>query len=196
MPPYVLARLTQEGQRNALIYRLLVETGLRVGEARALRWADVDLDNATLTTRSHWVGNKNGKEETLPLTPSLASALRQWRAARPARENDAVLPIPANFVKTFYDDIERAEIPRKDAAGRVLDLHALRHTFGTRLIAAGADIKTVQALMRHSTPVLTLGIYVHSDRARLRQAVEQLPELAPLPEQHVDSAMPTAAAGA
>jgi site-specific recombinase XerD len=59
----------------------------------------------------------------------------------------------------------------------VFDLHAPRHTFGTRLIAAGADIKTVQALMRHSTPVLTLGIYVHSDRARLRQAVEQLPAI-------------------
>jgi site-specific recombinase XerD len=104
--------------------------------------------------------------------------------------------MPPNFVNTLYDDIEAAGIPRKDAAGRVLDLHALRHTFGTRLIAAGVDIKTVQALMRHSTPVLTLGIYVHSDRARLRQAVEQLPELAPLPEQRVDSAMPTAAAGA
>jgi integrase len=66
-------------------------------------------------------------------------------------------------------------VEKLDATGRVLDLHALRHTYGTRLVAAGVDIKTVQTLMRHSTPEMTLGIYVHSDRTRLATAVTQLP---------------------
>jgi integrase len=196
IPSCVQAELDLQGRRNTLIYRVLVETGLRVGEARALTWADVDLDKATLTTRPQWVGNKNKKEETLPCSEGLTAALRDWRAAKPAGDADPVLSMPANFVNTFYDDIEAAGIPRQDAAGRVLDLHALRHTFGSRLVAAGVDIKTVQSLMRHSTPVLTLGIYVHCDRARLRQAVEQLPVLAPLPQESATAAMLMADAGA
>ena len=42
---------------------------------------------------------------------------------------------------------------------------------------ARTNIKTVQTLMRHSTPSMTLGIYVHYDRARLREAVEALPKI-------------------
>jgi hypothetical protein len=45
------------------------------------------------------------------------------------------------------------------------------------------DVKTAQDLLRHSSPVLTLGVYVHSDKARLAAAVQTLPELKPaLPE--------------
>jgi site-specific recombinase XerD len=64
-----------------------------------------------------------------------------------------------------------------DAAGRVIDVHALRHTFGTRLCRLGLDPKTIQTLMRHSTPELTFAIYVHSDWNRLRAAAQQLPPL-------------------
>ena len=70
------------------------------------------------------------------------------------------------------------KIDKRDAAGRVLDLHALRHTFGTRLgRMPGVDPKSVQTLMRHSDPRLTFGIYVHSDKARLQAAVAALPSL-------------------
>lgn len=54
--------------------------------------------------------------------------------------------------------------------------HALRHTFGTRLVANGVDIKTAQSRMRHSTPNLTLSIYVHKDNQRMAAAVAALPE--------------------
>jgi integrase len=90
-----------------------------------------------------------------------------------------VVVIPKNFLKTFYDDLDAADIEREDSAKRVLDLHALRHTYGSRLVAAGVDIKTVQTLMRHSTPTLTLGIYVHSDKKRMRDAVASLPRVTP-----------------
>ena len=68
----------------------------------------------------------------------------------------------------------------------LLDLHALRHTFGTMLIASGADIKTVQSLMRHSTPSLTLAIYIHKDEKRMAQAVANLPDLGPTSKQASD----------
>jgi site-specific recombinase XerD len=68
-----------------------------------------------------------------------------------------------------------------------VDLHALRHTYGTMLINSGADIKSVQTLMRHSSPVLTLGIYLHSDKGRLRNAVAALPT--PTPAKIVEQAI-------
>jgi hypothetical protein len=54
--------------------------------------------------------------------------------------------------------------------GRTIDLLALRHTFGTRLVANGVDIKTSQSRMRHSTASLTLSIYVHKDSQRMAAA--------------------------
>jgi len=167
-----------QAARNSLIYLLLLGTGLRVNEARSLKWSDLDLKAGTLTTRPYWSGNKNGKEETLPLPPDLVCTLELWKV-RHTCKGDLVVVIPKNFLKTFYDDLDAADIEREDSAKRVLDLHALRHTYGSRLVAAGVDIKTVQTLMRHSTPTLTLGIYVHSDKKRMRDAVASLPRVTP-----------------
>jgi len=50
-------------------------------------------------------------------------------------------------------------------------------TFGTRLVANGVDIITAQSLMRHSTPNLTLSIYVHKDTQRMAAAVAAMPEI-------------------
>ncbi len=172
-PPKLQAEIRAQADRNLLIYQLFLETGLRFNEARLLAWSDIDLGAGTFTTRPWWEGNKNGKEETLPLSPGLQEKLR----ALPEPRTGVVVHIPAQFLRTFNDDIEAAGIPKIDAAGRVMDVHALRHTFGTRLVAAGVDIKSVQKLMRHSTPLLTLGIYVHSDKARLAQAIATLPRL-------------------
>ena len=49
----------------------------------------------------------------------------------------------------------------RDGAGRVVGFHALRHTYISRLVASGANIKVAQELARHSTPTLTLGRYAH-----------------------------------
>jgi len=175
------AELAEQGRRNALIYRLLFTTGLRVNEARLLTWADLDLDAATLTTRPEWTGNKSGRVDKLPLAPGFVELLRDWRARHPADDNKPVITIPLKMLKTFYLDLAAAGIAKRDAAGRVVDLHALRHTHGTRLMASGADIKTVQALMRHATPALTLGIYVHKDKGRMAAAVADLPDVKPAP---------------
>jgi hypothetical protein len=175
------AELAEQGRRNALIYRLLVLTGLRVNEGRLLTWADLDLDAATLTTRPEWQGNKSGRTETLPLAPALVELLRDWRARHPAEAAAPVVRLPQCFLRTLDSDLEAAGIDKRNAAGRVVDLHALRHTHGSRLVASGADIKTVQALMRHATPALTLGVYVHRDKGRMAAAVAGLPDVKPAP---------------
>jgi integrase len=80
--------------------------------------------------------------------------------------------------RVFVDGKAKWIIQKHDAAGRVLDLHSLRHSFGTRLgRMPGIDPKSVQTLMRHSDPRMTFGVYVHSHKARLQAAVTQLPAL-------------------
>jgi integrase len=205
----VQAELAKEGRNNALVFRLMLETGLRRGEAKAVTWADIDLDAGTLTTRPEWIGNKNGKKETIPLTPGLRDAMMRRKKELAAAPNDRVVKMTDRTLDHLNDDLVAAGMARRvpidkeghpieigadgkpiqkpkrwivdnrDASGRKLDLHALRHTFGTRLGAMpGIDPKTVQTLMRHSDPRLTFGVYVHSDKGRLRNAVDSLPELA------------------
>ena len=194
VPLNVLAQWVQEGHNNVLAYRLMVEVGLRRNEARSVMWTDIDLDAGTLTTRPHWEGNKNGKEEVLPIAPGLHKTLCEWRRARPGPDDSAVVTITDRLLRCFDDDLVAAglakrvivekngkktvRIEKRDSSGRVLDLHALRHTFGTRLgRMPGIDPKSVQTLMRHSDPRMTFGIYVHSDKARLQAAVALLPAI-------------------
>lgn len=223
VPLALQAELAMQGRNNALAYRLMVEVGLRKSEAASLTWADVDLTAGTLTTRPWWTGNKNDKEETLPLSPGLLDALRRWRELHP--QTTKVVAVSDRLLECFYDDLVAAgiakrvpleadgnpilvdaegrpcktpakwQIDTRDSAGRVLDLHALRHTFGTLLVASGADIKTVQSLMRHSTPALTLAIYIHKDEKRMAQAVAGLPDLTPSQNSEPDASQPNRMAG-
>jgi integrase len=178
LPPNVQEECLYRGERNALIYRMLVYTGLRISkELGQLRWADVDLNEGTINLRPELTKNKKGGIIKMP--PRLTQMLRDWRARHAHLEpTERVISIPDSILRrAFYQDLELAGIPRVDAAGRSVDLHALRHTYCTLLIKSGADIKTVQTLMRHSTPALTLGIYSHYDQRRLDEAVAKLPEV-------------------
>ena len=52
--------------------------------------------------------------------------------------------------------------------------HSLRHTFATRLLENGVDVKTISELMGHSSPIITLNRYVHTNIDNKRKAVEKL----------------------
>jgi integrase len=167
----------EQGAHNALLYRMLTYTGLRLRkELGQLRWADMDLEDGTLTIRAETTKSKRAAQLTVP--PLLLEELRKWKNRRPdISDTDLMLPIPGNVLRTFNRDLKLAGIPKQDATGHSIDLHCLRHTYCTMLIRSGADIKTVQALMRHSTPHLTLGIYAHYDQGRMKAAVQRLPEV-------------------
>lgn len=202
------AYLAAEGRNNVLVYRLMLEAGLRKSETASITWNDVDLEAGTLTTRPYWEGNKNGKEETLPLAPGLHEALCARWELNPGPSQNKIVHVTDRVLRQFKDDLVAAGLARRvplnkrgqpialdergfpvekpaswtfdtrDSSGRVVDLHALRHTFGTRLgLTPGIDPKSVQTLMRHSTPNLTFAIYVHADKSRLRAAVAGLPPI-------------------
>ena len=67
-------------------------------------------------------------------------------------------------------------IPKRDDRGRTIDVHALRHTFGTMLSVAGVAPRVAQAAMRHSSIDLTMNAYTDPRLLDVQGAVESLPD--------------------
>jgi integrase len=109
------------------------------------------------------------------------------RAAYAKNKRDDTLPLKAETAnarssRMLQLDLAAAGIPYRDSAGRVVDFHALRHTFVTALISAGIHPKTTQMLARHGDIRLTLDRYVHVLGERQIAAVNLLPNLSVRPK--------------
>lgn len=164
------------GAERTMLYRVAVETGLRFNELRTLTRGCIDLKALTVTVRASY--SKRRQEDVLPIRAELAKALQEHIANKaPAalvfntgREQDTL--------RAFRADCEAAAIARVDPSGRVVDFHALRHTFITSLAAAGVHPKTAQMLARHSTITLTMDRYTHTLRGAEAAALASLPDYA------------------
>ena len=138
-----------------------------------------------------------GRGAEIPLRSDLVADLRDWLGKRldaardaahakglplPARlPDDAPLfNVPADLVRTLDRDLRVAGIPKRDDRGRVLDIHALRHTFGTHLSKGGVAPRIAQAAMRHSTLELTMNVYTDPRLLDVAGALDALPALPPI----------------
>ena len=168
--------------RYAPLLRLLVATGLRRGEALALRWSDVDLTNGLLRVRGtllrvngHLVISESPRRSahvvTCPSPPRLRRLLRSVKASQ------AVEPLKAAsiWVETglvFTTERGTAVDPRNalraiNTAAKALGmsgvgLYTLRYSFATHMLAAGVPLHTVSELLGHSS------VAVHRGRVRPR----------------------------
>jgi len=86
--------------------------------------------------------------------------------------------VPRGILRVSDRDLAAAAIPKRDERGRTVDLHALRHTFGTHLSKNGVAPRTAQAAMRHSSLDLTMNIYTDPSLLDVAGAMEALPQLA------------------
>jgi integrase len=119
---------------------------------------------------------------SLPLRANLADELRK-HIARLAEDHSGDLPQDArlfgrnrDFLPAFNRDIRAAGIAKRDAQGRTVDVHCLRHTFATLLARNGVLPGVAQKLMRHSDIRLTMNTYTHLDLADTAGAVAALPK--------------------
>jgi len=85
--------------------------------------------------------------------------------------------VPAGLVRILDRDLQRAGIPKRDERGRTVDVHAMRHTFGTLLSKGGVTPRTAQAAMRHSDVNLTMNTYTDPKLLDVAGAMEALPAL-------------------
>ena len=197
--PDLIAKLERTGHERALMYKTLVLTGLRKGELASLTVGQLDLDGPTAYASLNAADEKNRQGSDIPLRRDLVAELSSWlderlgelqgQASRSGKPIPAHLPastplfrVPSGLSRILDRDLAVASIPKRDERNRVVDVHALRVTFGTHLCAAGVPLRTAQAAMRHSKPELTANIYTDPKLLDVAGAVNALPDLAFSPE--------------
>jgi site-specific recombinase XerD len=146
--------------RNRALLELLYSGGLRSAEAVGLDLADVDFEREAVH-----VHGKGGKERVVPLGEEAAHHLARYlRDARPQLARGAV---DAFFLSTRGRRLDTSTVRRL-----VRNPHRLRHAFATHLLEGGADLRTIQELLGHSS-LSTTQIYSHVDAKRLRRVYDR-----------------------
>ena len=147
------------GLRNRALVELVYSAGLRSAEAVGLDLADVDFEQELVRVRG-----KGGKERVVPLGEEAAYVLARYlREARPelARGANDALFLSARGKRLDTSTLRRL-LPHP---------HRLRHSFATHLLEGGADLRTIQELLGHSS-LSTTQVYSHVDARRLRRVYD------------------------
>lgn len=164
-------KLERLGQERALIYKVAVLTGLRANELRTLAVRDLSFGDLPFLKLNR-SNEKNRKGSTIALRDDLASELRNWVVGK--ERGDLVFNVPAGILRIMNRDLKLAGIPKVDEDGCVVHVHALRHSFGTHLSAAGVAPRVAQAAMRHSDIKLTMKTYTDARLLDTAGAVNSL----------------------
>ena len=170
------------GLQRALMYRMMICTGLRKSELASITVGQTHLDGQYPCLELLAKDEKAGRGAMIPLRADLVEALRayidnlQTRAGEKALRHDTHLfPMPKDMIRVFNRDLTAASISKRDERNRVVDLHALQHTFGTHLARAGVAPRVAMAAMRHSSLELTMNVYTDPALLDVAGAVEALP---------------------
>lgn len=169
-PDEYVALLDAIGEPGRLFFEFLGETGLRIGEAVALTWADVDLGACRVQVRRRWYRGSFGPPKSrygkraVPISPELGQRLWAMRGTRKRAVGDADFLCVSDKGRTIDQSnlASRVLKPAARAAGiDWLGLHSLRHYCATALFRRGLNAKQVQMWMGHHSPAFTLATYVH-----------------------------------
>jgi len=168
------------GWRNRAMLETLYSTGIRVSEL-----AGLDVDNVEFEAHTIRVTGKGGHERLVPIGNQALNAIKTYRQQvlldtkyMAARESSA-LPDDPLFLNRFYKRLSVRSIARiLDKLARECGIvfpvspHALRHTFATHMLDAGADLRVVQELLGHKS-LSTTQKYTHVSMDRLMEAYDK-----------------------
>ncbi len=163
-----------EATKYAVLYQLLLSTGLRIGEALALQKSDVDFEKRTIkiTKNVVFVDGQRIVQETpkteagnriVPISASLCERLR-------AIETETLFPYTYNSVRIATNRIGKKY-------GIPVSLHILRHTFATRMEEAGIPPKIKQYLLGHSSIGMTQNVYTDAQQSYVESVSDRIREL-------------------
>ena len=193
----LIAALEEESIKYETYFKLIIATGMRRGECCGLKWSDINYQDRSIHIQRNVV--KLTGEEILVKAPKtsagdryvyfsaeMESLLREYRREcawetesydRRAltdddyifrRHNEALPMTPSSFTWRFKLILKKHGLPEN------LNVHSLRHTNASLLIAGGTDVATVAGLLGHSQPSTTLDIYTHAFDKSKRAASEAL----------------------
>lgn len=147
---------------------LCLYSGLRIGELIALQWSDIDFTKGILTVSKSCHDGKDGliidepktatSRREIPLPKQLLPILKGIK-----KKSDSPFVVSANgkpvsvrsYQRSFELLLKKLKIPHKG-------FHSLRHTFATRALECGMDVKTLSEILGHKNPTVTLNRYAHS----------------------------------
>jgi integrase len=135
--------------------------GSRILIRRSLSWARPKGEEGPVRARFYEPKTQAGRR-TIPAPPELIAALKRWRLACPRSELDLVFPTPSGAPQHRSNVLRYGLYPALRRAGlRRVGMHSLRHSFASALVASGAPVTEVQALLGHANPSITLRVYSH-----------------------------------
>lgn len=172
----------EEGDELSILIALY--TGMRIGEICGLKWSDINWEANTISVNRtvQRVRQPDGKTRLIESTPKtinsyrvipLADKLRKELELHTKGNNGYILGKdghacdPRTLQRKLKAIAERAGLSN-------IHFHSLRHTFATRMLAIGIDVKTVSMLLGHSSVNTTLNIYMHSNMDLKREAIRKL----------------------
>ncbi len=160
---------------------LALYTGMRIGELCALRWDDITDEYIIINKTMMRIKSEQGKTEVkigspksessnriIPTPKCLLPMINQFRGNGYVLSNDKLKYTEPRLMQIkFGKMIDECNIEKAN-------FHALRHTFATRCIEAGVDVKTLSEFLGHSDVKTTLNRYVHSSFELKQKSMEQL----------------------
>ncbi|ALJ92040.1 site-specific integrase [Thermus aquaticus] len=196
LEPEEVARLLEAAEASrsrdmALLLRLMLETGLRRGEALALQWGDVDLERGEVRVWRAWakVGSKGAftplktptAKRVVPLPLGLLRRLKARKEELLERLNPeevdglhlvgGVKPVDPDAFNHYL-----RRLAEKAGLGRVR-VHDLRHTWATLALSRGIPLEVVSERLGHASPTITLNVYRHLLEEERRGYVLDLEDL-------------------
>ena len=169
-------------------FLLCLYTGLRIGELLALEWSDIDFAKNELSVSKTCYDGKDesgrfcritDKPKTansvriVPLPKQLMPLLREQKK-KATNEfvvgNGTKVISVRSYQKTFAILLKNLNIPHRG-------FHSLRHTFATRALECGMDVKTLSEILGHKSPTITLNRYVHSLMEHKKDMMNKLGKL-------------------
>ena len=174
------------------LFILILSTGLRIGEAVALTWDDIDFDKKTLNINKTAIMRKNSKTDinnstnspktkssirTIPLNDDLIKLFKKKQTNSERNTNNLLFTGRRN---------KKAYLGRRTISyylnlllkyaniNKNITCHSLRHTFATRGLEAGVDMKIMQEFMGHSSIKMTSDLYTHVLPDKKKEAIEKL----------------------
>lgn len=192
----LIQALEGQSMKYEVYYKLILATGMRRGEACGLRWSDIDWRQRALHIRRNVVKlsrqpiivkepKTRAGTRVVYLSPEMCRLLRAWEkecAWEMAQQEEGELTqedylfrqpngdpmVPSTFTYRFKMILRENGLPDD------LNVHSLRHTNASMLIAQGVDVRTVAGLLGHAQPSTTLDIYSHAFDKNKRLAGQKL----------------------
>lgn len=171
---------------DSVLYKLLLATGCRYGEAVALEWSDIDFDNATINITKTYnrivkqVGTPKSKAgiRIISIDNKTILMLKQYRNRQRQAFMEIGAPAPALVFSTTVSQYPNSDARTKSLRHRCKEagipqftFHAFRHTHASLLLNAGISYKELQHRLGHATLAMTMDTYSHLSKEKEKEAV-------------------------